>query len=238
MDRSGIGSDIRLLRARRGWTQRQLAAAADVSTSAISLIECGHADRLTVRTLDRVIESLDARLSMRVYWRGEGLDRLRDRRHAAIVEQMIAQLTQVGWSTRAEVSFNEYGERGSIDILAWHDTARTLLVIEVKSVVPDLQAMLSTLDRKARHAPRIARSFGCASRVASRLLVLPDDRTARRRIQDHDATFVAALPMRTAAVKRWLRAPGAGPEPMSGILFLSDSNQVCRGQCGARGRRS
>jgi transcriptional regulator with XRE-family HTH domain len=224
MDKAGIGADIRLLRMRRGWTQGRLAAEAGISISTLSLMECGHADRLTLKTTERVIEALEARLSVRVYWRGEGLDRLRDHRHAAIVEQTIRYLEQVGWSVKTEVSFNEFGERGSIDILAWHRATSALLVIEVKSVVPDLQAMLSTLDRKARLAPGIARSLGWPSGDTSRLLVLPDDRTARRRIHDHHATFITALPTRTAAVKRWLRAQGAAAEPMAGILFLSDSN--------------
>jgi hypothetical protein len=199
------------------------------------MIECGRADRLSVATITRVTAALDAHLSVRVYWHGDGLDRLRDARHAAIVERMIRVLTADGWITRTEVSFSEYGERGSIDILAFHPATGALLVIEVKSVVPDLQAMLSNLDRKTRLAPGIARTLGWTARSVSRLLVLPDDRSARRRVQQHGATFAAALPARTAAVKRWLRTPSAA---LAGILFLPDSNQDGRGQRQRRDRRA
>lgn len=166
-----------------------------MSASTISLVECGRAERLTLAAVERLTAALGAHLSVRVYWQGEGLDRLRDARHAEIVERMIRRLTADAWVAKTEVSFSEFGERGSIDILAFHPANRALLVIEVKSVVPDLQATLSNLDRKTRLALQIARAVGWTPRSVSRLIVLPDERTARRRIQMHQATFDAALPV-------------------------------------------
>ncbi|HEV2006268.1 MAG TPA: hypothetical protein VGQ85_06590, partial [Candidatus Limnocylindrales bacterium] len=110
-------------------------------------------------------------------------------------------------------------ERGSIDILAWHPPTETLLVIEVKSVVPDVQATLAGIDRKARLAPRIALDRGWKTRYVSRVLILPDDRTARRRVAAFSSTFDQAFPARTAEVRRWAMKPGA---PISGIAFVSD----------------
>jgi len=159
---------------------------------------------------------------VRVYWQGEALDRLRDERHAAIVERVLRLLTAEGWIARTEVSFSEYGERGSIDVFALHPKVGALLVIEVKSAVPDLQATLSNLDRKTRLAPGLARALGWEVDSVSRLLVLPEDRTARRRVAQHEATFRAALPMRTAAVRRWLRHPD---HAIAGILFLTNVGQ-------------
>ena len=122
-----------------------------------------------------------------------------------------------------EVSFNIRGERGSIDILAFHAPTGSLLVIEIKSVVPDLQAMLGVLDRKVRLAAAIARERGWSVRSVSRLLVLPDDRTARRRVQQHAATFEAALPARNVEVRRWLAAPAGR---LAGLLFLTNDHQA------------
>jgi transcriptional regulator with XRE-family HTH domain len=190
-----------------------------MSISEISRIERGAAHRVPIRTLERILEALGARLYLRVLWRGEELDRLLDRDHAQIVERMIALLIRHGWTTIPEVTFQVRGERGSIDILAWHAATRTLLVIEVKSVVPDIQATVGGLDRKARIAPTIARDRGWTVNRVARLLVLPDDRTARRRIEAFAATFERALPARTAAVKRWLAEPAG---PLAGVLFLSD----------------
>ena len=222
MDLTRTGLDLRLLRRHRGWTQQRLADEVGVARSSIAAIEGGHAERVALAVLLRVAAALGARLSVRVYWQGEALDRLRDERHAAIVERVLRLLTAEGWIVRTEVSFSEYGERGSIDVLAFHPKVGALLVIEVKSTVPDLQATLSNLDRKTRLAPGLARALGWEVDSVSRLLVLPEDRTARRRVAQHEATFRAALPMRTVAVRRWLRHPD---KAIAGILFLTDVSQ-------------
>jgi hypothetical protein len=124
------------------------------------MIEAGRAGEVALDQLIRVVSALGAFLSVRVVYQGEGLDRLRDRRHAALVDALVARLRAAGWDVATEVSFNHYGERGSIDILAYHPATRTLLVVEVKSVVPDVGRMLATLDRKVRLAPDIALERG------------------------------------------------------------------------------
>jgi hypothetical protein len=95
-----------------------------------------------------------------------------------------------------------------------------VLVIEVKSVVPDVQATLAGVDRKARLAPLLARDRGWDVAATARLLVLPDDRTARRRLDSFAATFARAFPARTREIRRWLRSPSRA---LSGVLFLPDS---------------
>ncbi|MFI5254488.1 MAG: helix-turn-helix domain-containing protein [Candidatus Limnocylindrales bacterium] len=96
MDSSRLGSDLRLLRKRRAWTQSRLSAETGVSVSALSLIECGHGGRLTMATVGLVTAALGAHLSVRVYWQGEGLDRLRDARHAEIVRDPRSTFNQPG----------------------------------------------------------------------------------------------------------------------------------------------
>ena len=43
------------------------------------------------------------------------------------------------WVAVPEVTFSIYGERGAIDILAWHEPTRSLLVIELKTELVDIQ---------------------------------------------------------------------------------------------------
>ena len=50
-----------------------------------------------------------------------------------------------GWEVHPEATFNVFGERGSIDILAFHPRYGALLIVEVKSAVPDMQSMLADL---------------------------------------------------------------------------------------------
>ncbi len=228
MDVIRFGLAVRALRRRRGWRQEDLAVRVRVSRAAVWRVERGRADRLTIRTLERLVEALGARLDWRLLWGGEALDRLLDQDHAALVEVVVRELAALGWEPATEVSFSIRGERGSIDVLAFHQASATLLVVEVKSVVPDVQATLVTLDRKTRLAAEIARSRGWRAARVGRLLVAPDDRTARRRVAAHGATFAGAFPARGWAVRRWLRdpTPGGAGGPFSGLLFLSSAPQA------------
>jgi transcriptional regulator with XRE-family HTH domain len=232
MDALRFGLSVRALRRRRRLTQERLAAMVGVSRSTIVRVERGHAESATVRTLMRIAGALGATVSVRILWQGEGLDRLLDAAHADLTEAFLRLLRDSGWEVATELSFNVRGERGTIDILAYHRPTGSLLVIEIKSVVPDLQAMLGTIDRKGRLSVGIARERGWRVDSVSRLLVLPDDRTARRRVDRHAATFEVALPSRTAAVRRWLRAPIG---TLAGILFLTDGHQaVARHRVGTK----
>lgn len=140
-----------------------------------------------------------------------------DRSHAELVDGVVDMLHRVHWETAVEVSFSKWGERGSIDVFARHSLTGTVLVAEVKSVVPDSQAMLHALDRKARLAPEIARDRGWVCDVVARLLVIGESSTSRRRISALGATYAVAFPTVGWAVRRWLRAPAGR---MSGLLFL------------------
>jgi transcriptional regulator with XRE-family HTH domain len=204
MDPIRLGNDVRLLRQRRGWRQQRLAAESKTSRWAVAEVESGRGNRLPVERLIAIVAALGAYLSMRILFQGEGLDRLRDRRHAALVEEMVEHLLVDGWEVATEVTFNNFGERGSIDILAFHPDTSALLVVEIKTVVPDVGGMLSTLDRKVRLATEIAREGGWKAKGVARLLVLPEASTARRRVADHGATFDSAFPERNVEVNAWL----------------------------------
>jgi transcriptional regulator with XRE-family HTH domain len=223
-----LGLAFRALRRRRGWTQAQLAEHARVSRGAIQRVERGGAESFTGSLLRGLAVALGARFEQRLLWQGEALDRLLDADHARLVEIVISWLRAEGWEVAPEVTFAIGGERGSIDVLAFHAASGTLLVVEVKTVVPDMQAMLGGVDRKARLAMRVARSRGWHAKVVGRLLVLPDDRTSRRRVASHAATLDAALPARTREVRRWARSPVGA---LAGVLFVANA-----GVSGARHR--
>jgi DNA-binding XRE family transcriptional regulator len=231
MDVVRFGGDVRLLRRVRGWTQQRLAKEADVGRWVIVDIEAGRAGKVTAERLIRVVAALGGYLSLRIQYHGEGLDRLRDQGHASLVDRMVARLRNDGWEVATEVSFNVFGERGSIDILAFQPTTGALLVIEVKTVVPDVGGMLATLDRKVRLAREIAEERGWRVRSVGRLLVVAEASTARRRIEQHEATFRNAFPARNVEVNRWLKAPSG---PFSGLLFLSADHLADKRQSPSR----
>jgi transcriptional regulator with XRE-family HTH domain len=113
MDPVRLGHSYRALRLRARWRQSDLGARAGVSASTISRIERGRLDVVSVATLRKVAEALDATLDIRLRWNGEGLDRLLDQAHAGLVEQVVQRLRAEGWATDVEVSFAIRGERGS-----------------------------------------------------------------------------------------------------------------------------
>jgi hypothetical protein len=173
-----------------------------------------------VKTLESIFAALGARVNFRVDWNGEAADRLLDADHAALVEVVLRALRDFGWEAIPEVSFSFGGERGSIDILDWHGASRTLLVVEVKSVVPDVQATLFVLDRKVRLADRVGLARGWRPRRISTLMVIAESRTARRRVDTHKATFDARFPDRARVVQRFVRNPHEG-EGLQGLWFLA-----------------
>jgi transcriptional regulator with XRE-family HTH domain len=225
MDTVRFGRQVRALRRRRGWRQIDLAAVARMSRATVSRIELGHADEVTLVAIDTLARALSARLELALSWNGEGLDRLLDADHATLVDRVARELRALEWEVAVEVSFNIRGERGSIDILAFHPPTGVVLVIEVKSVVPDLQATFFTLDRKSRLAQEIARSRGWEGRTTGRILVVADGRTTRRRVAEHAAVFDAAFPARSVAVRRWLRRPD-NARPFSGLWFLANDRRA------------
>src|SRR5689334_19452262 len=180
MDAVRIGLQIRALRIRRGWRQVDLGSRAGVSQSLIARVERGGCGRVRIGTLDRVVAALDARMVIRVDWHGEAVDRLLDAGHAALVEQVIGILREAGWEATPEVTFAIDGERGSVDVLAWHAATATLLIVEVKTVVPDVQGLLAPLDRKARRADALAGIRGWRPARTGVLLVIAESRTSRR----------------------------------------------------------
>jgi hypothetical protein len=185
----------------------------------ISLIERGRLDLASIDNVRRVARELDAAVVIQLRWRGGDLDRLLDEGHATLVGATIGLLQRLGWVVRAEVSYSKFGERGSIDVLAWHAETRSLLVIEVKTELTSVEETLRKHDEKARLAPKVAREqLGWQARTVSRLPVLPDMSTPRRRVERHEAVLRVACPTRGAAVRAWLRAPAAAT---SGLAFVS-----------------
>jgi transcriptional regulator with XRE-family HTH domain len=236
MDPILFGRGVKALRLRKRWRQDDLAGAAQVSRGVVGRIERGNADRVTVATLDKVATAVGGRVACRLTWNGEGLDRLLDAHHAAIVEAVVRTLRAADWLVATEVSFNNFGERGSVDVLAFHPASRFVLVVEVKSVVPDVQAMLVALDRKERLARQIARERGWDAVAVARLLVIGENRTARRRIDMHAATFGNMFPDRAREIRRWLAKPVAN-SPLRGLWFLSGDTQAGVKQRAGRSRR-
>src|SRR2546425_7735031 len=93
------------------------------------------------------------------------MGRLVNSRHSAMHEGFARLLGALpGWTFDPEVSFSYFGERGVIDVLGWHPEAATILVIELKTEIVDVQELMGTMDRRGRVAPRVSPDPGCPPR--------------------------------------------------------------------------
>lgn len=222
MDDVRLGRQLRAIRRHAGLRQSDVAARAGVSASMVSLIECGHLGRLSVRTIRGVAAAVGAEFDGTLRWRGGAIDRLVDERHAALVEAFIRRLSADDWEIATEVTYSRYGERGSIDSLGFHRATRIGLVGEIKSEITGVESTGRKLDEKTRIARTslIEERFGMRPVAVGRILVLPAVDASRRIVARHAATFDAMLPDRGGVVRRWLRRPVG---PLAGILFLADS---------------
>lgn len=218
VDDHRFGAALRALRIRSQRTQVETAARAGVSRATISRIESGRVTGVSIAAIRRVAATLDARADLEVRWRGPGLDRLLDERHAALQQHVVRMLTGAGWACIPEASFSRYGERGSIDVFALHPPTRAILVVELKSELVDCQDLLRTMDQRRRLAPAIARERGWSPGTVSVWVALEARDANRRRVHQHADLFAAAYPANGRQLRRWLPAPDG---PIRALSFIA-----------------
>ena len=100
-----------------------------------------------------------------------------------------------GWISLPEVSFAARGERGVIDIVAWHAASRSLLVIELKTRIVDVNTLMATMDIRRRVAWQIAKTWVGPSTVSIWVVVAPS-RTNARILADHSTVLAGQVPGR------------------------------------------
>ena len=219
-DDERLGQLLRAIRRRNGLTQEALAIAAEIPRVDVIAIEAGRIGGIRIDRVRRAFGTAGGRLRLVPWWNGAAADRLLDERHAAIADRVVSLYVRWGWEIAVEVTFSEWGERGSIDILAAHAPTHAVVVNEVKASIGALEELNRGLDAKERLAPKLARErFGWNPASVSRLLIVPRDNSIRRHIERHAATMAAVYPSRSREVRRWLRQPDG---PIRGIWFVSE----------------
>jgi len=216
MDDQRIGSMLRAIRIRKRWRQTDLAGRARVSRWVVLRIEHGRLATIPIGKLRAVAAALDARIDAVVRWHGGDLPRLLSGRHSRMHEVMARFFGDLpDWTAEPEVSFSIFGERGIIDVLAWHPTRRILLVIELKTEIVDINELMGTLDRKRRLAADIAESRRWSPVAIGTWVVVADGRTNRRAIAEHGTVLRTKLPMDGRGIRAWLRDPRGAVNALS-----------------------
>jgi transcriptional regulator with XRE-family HTH domain len=221
MDAVRLGSVFRAVRIRLRLRQVDVARRAAVARSSVSRLERGLAGSLSIDSLLRVASSLEIYVDVIPRWRGGDLPRMLNAGHSALHEAIATLLARMpGWAFAPEVSFAIYGERGIIDVLAYHRERRALLVIELKTDLVDVQGLLGSVDRYRRLARGVARDRGWDAASVSVWVLMRDTDTNRRRVAAHATVLRSALPLDGWRMRRWLRAPEGA---VAGLSFLADA---------------
>jgi hypothetical protein len=186
----------------------------------VARIERGAFASIPLGKIRHVVETLGARLDTIVRWQGADLGRLLDARHAAMHETMARLLAGLdGWVFEPEVSFSIYGERGIIDILAWHPGRRMLLVIELKTEIVEVSGLLGSMDQRRRLAREIVARFGWKPLAVSTWVLVAESRTNRRAVSAHANVLRAKMPLDGRGIGKWLRDPASRVDALSFLPY-------------------
>lgn len=220
-----LGAAIRRCRERSGRRQIDIAEQAGVTRQCVSLLESGHIESFSVHTVRAIAAAVGVDLQFAARGIGAQLDQLVDEEHSAMVNDVVARLGAEGWETAIEYSFNYYGDRGSVDVLAWRAEQRALLIVETKSRLADLQATCRSLDTKARVVPKTAaEDRGWRASVVGVVLVLQESSRERAAVARRAAIFSAGFPARNMELREWLGRPA---RPLRGLWFLRVATTSC-----------
>ncbi len=220
MDDVRIGNTLRVIRIRKHLRQCDVARRAGVSRQVVGRLENGYAGRYTLDTIRSIANALGARYDGRLHYRGAELDRIVNAAHAELHESVAAHLERLdGWTWLPEVTFAHYGERGIIDILAWHAETRSLLIIELKTELVDPQGLVAVMHRRVRLGRTVARQHGWDPSSVSAWVIIRDTATERRRAKRHAQLLRKAFPHEGRTARAWLSHPRGR---LSALSFWSD----------------
>lgn len=142
-----------------------------------------------------------------------------------MAEAITGLLTGAGWEVQPEVSFSHFGERGVVDLVAWHVASRTLLLVELKTELADISDLLTVTGRRRRLATVIAEPFGWKPATVAQWVVVAAGRSNQRRVAAHRALLRSAFPPDGRSIAGWLRNPSS---PASALWFLPDDHPMRR----------
>ena len=218
MNDAAVGRALRAIRLAQKRSQGQVAVKAQVSRQLVGRVESGMIAKVDVGTVRAIAAALDALFDPVVRWHGGDMGRLVNSRHSAMHEGFARLLGALpGWTFDPEVSFSYFGERGVIDVLGWHPEAATILVIELKTEIVDVQELMGTMDRRVRLAPRIASDRGYSARHVGAWVILANDRSNHRRLHDHGAVLRSKFPSDGRSISSWLTRPS---QPIWALSFM------------------
>lgn len=222
MDDRQTGAILRALRIRKRWRQQDVADKAAVPRRVVVAMEGGRFAKISIGRARAVAEACGGWLDLRLRTPGDDGLRMLNAEHARLQAWVVSRLRSLGWDVIPEASFSIFGERGVIDILAWHPEHRALLIIEIKTALVEIGELLASTDRRVRLAVRIAAERGWVPTTLGAWVAVKGSSTNRRRLAANAGLMRAALPDDGRRVDAWLRKPEG---MLRALGFLSNVHQ-------------
>lgn len=233
VDDVAVGRLLRAIRIRRGWRQADVAVKAGMHRSQVSRAERGLLEDLRLGDLRRIGAVLEVRTPLAPTWRGGDADRLVNAGHVALQGAILGQLPP-GWSAIPEAPLVGT-ERGVVDLVAWHQESRSLLLIEVKTELADPGALVAQVSRYRRALPALARAHGWEGQACvGTWVAIADSSMNRRRLALASALLRRAFPQGGYELRRWLLQPRGD---LAALSFVSNALPGSTRRSGAPVRR-
>ncbi len=221
-----LGDRVRAVRVKQRKTQADVAALAAVRPIDVSHLEHGVLDGLTISMMRRIVAAIDMRIDLVPRWQGVDLDRVMVGAHDALQRAVLRYIASLpGWVAVAEATYSIFGERGAIDVLAWHEATCTVLIIELKTLLVDPAEIRRKNDERQRLAAKIAADRGWHAKSVAVWLVFADTRTNRLRVEESTDILKTPATLDGRAMRAWLRRPSG---PVMALSFWAEPKAVTR----------
>ena len=150
---AGLGGDILAMRARRSWTQQQLANRAGIGRSVISRFEHGQGP-IDVETVERIGLALGVPLRL-VFGRDPRTD-VSDAGHLAIQELVLGLGRRNGYTGQFELATRPAEPWRSVDVVLAHEALHRMICIECWNTIGDIGAAARSSARKVAELEAMA----------------------------------------------------------------------------------
>lgn len=211
-----VGERVRMVRLKRRLTQEEVAEEAGLRPIDVSHLEHGVLDELTIGALRRIVAAIGMHIDLVPKWKSVDLEREMVGAHDALQAAVLRLIRRTpGWVAEAEVTYSFFGDRGAIDILAWHAASRTLLIIELKTLLVEPAELKRKNDERRRRAHEIAAERGWRPDTVSLWVILTETRTNRARVARNAEILLTSDTLDGRAMRAWLRQPTGAVDALS-----------------------
>jgi hypothetical protein len=185
-------------------------------------VESGAAASLDMVVVGRLFTALGLRSRLEIDdFRLDDRRRQRDGLHALVNGTSARRHGRDGWRTALEVMIGSDVPYGWIDLLAFREADRALLVQETKTDLPDMGGLQRSVAFYERSARAVARGLGWDARSITVLVVVLDTGAVARRLADNRDLVARAFPAPVRSTLAWLADP-ACPAPQGWTLATCD----------------